>query len=189
MQPPVRTPAPVPGPSPAPLPGAASDVLHDRGWPGEARAAAVCAGLLLGTSLGVDAGAYGLPLSHTLGWIALSALLFVVLLPARVSLAPGLLTARGLWVTRTVRTDLLTAVAWPTGTARRLRLRDGEGGWAEVDLRVLLDNPALWLRIESAALSARRRGTLVHGTADLARLALRVDTETTRAVLNSSGLE
>ncbi|MFJ2788579.1 MULTISPECIES: hypothetical protein [unclassified Streptomyces] len=184
MQPPVRTPAP----GSAPVPGPSSDVLHDSGWPGEARAAAVCAGLLLGTSLGVDAGAYGLPLSHALGWIALSALLFVVLLPARVSLAPGLLTVRGLWFTRTVRTDRITAVAWPTGTARRLRLRDGEGGWAEVDLRVLLDNPVLWLRIESAALSARRRGTLAHGTADLARLALRVDTETTRSVLRASGL-
>ncbi|MFD8015215.1 hypothetical protein [Streptomyces sp. NPDC058955] len=174
---------PLPAPRPAP------DVLDDAGWPGEARAALLYAGLLLGTSLAVDAGTHGLSLTRTLGCVVLSALLLVVLLPARVSAAPGLLTVQGLWVTRTVRTDRLTAVVWPADTARRLALRDEDGARAEVDLRVLLANPALWLRVEDDARTSRTRGTLVHGAGDLARLALHVHTETARAVLRVSGLD
>ncbi|MEV6162613.1 hypothetical protein AB0L71_11930 [Streptomyces sp. NPDC052052] len=174
---------------PAPLPGAADDdVLHDTRWREEARFALVCAGLLLGTALVVDAGVYGLALSHALGWTVLAALLLVVLLPARVSVAPGLLTVQGLWVTRTVRSDRLAAVTWPVGTGRRLLLRDEDGARAEIDLRVLLDNPALWLRLEAEARAALRRGALHHGAADLARLSLRVHAETARSVLKVSGL-
>ncbi|MFD5770092.1 hypothetical protein ACFWIN_30335 [Streptomyces sp. NPDC127049] len=181
MQPPL----PFPGPHAHP----ADDVLHDADWPGEARSALVCAGLLLGTALVVDAGAHGLPASRALGWIGLSVLLLVVLLPPRVSSAPGLLTVRGLWVVRTVRTDRLTAVAWPVGTGQSLVLRDEEGARAEIDLRVLLANPALWLRLDAEARDSRRRGTLDHGGPDLDRLSLRVHAETARAVLKVSGLE
>ncbi|MFB7280491.1 hypothetical protein ACFCZV_25645 [Streptomyces hydrogenans] len=173
---------PLPAPRPSP------DALHDAGWPGEARAALVCSGLLLGTALIVDAGAPGLTLPRALGCVALSALLLVVLLPARVSAAPGRLTVQGLWVTRTVRTDRLTAVVWPANTAQGLSLRDEDGTRAEVDLRVLLANPALWLRIEADAHASRERGTLAHGTADLARLSSHVHAETARTVLKVSGL-
>ncbi|GGY76825.1 hypothetical protein [Streptomyces omiyaensis] len=176
-------------PPPLPAPRPASDVLQDSGWPGEARGALLCAGLLLGVSLLVDAGAHGLTLPGALGCIALAALLLVVLLPARVSAGAGLLTVRGLWVTRTVRTDRLAAVVWPADTAGRLALRDESGAGAEVDLRVLLANPALWLRIETDARASRARGVLDHGSADLARLALHVEAETARAVLRVSGLD
>ncbi|WP_432126175.1 hypothetical protein [Streptomyces sp. bgisy082] len=179
----------LPLPAPRPVPGPVDDVLHDAGWAGEARSALACAGLLLGTSLGVDACVHEPTLLGTAGWIALAALLLVILLPARVGAAPGLLVVRGLWLTRTVRIDRLTSVSWPEGTSRRLVLRDDEGSRAEVDLRVLLANPGLWLRIEAGARASRRRGTLTHGTADLARLSLRVHAETTRSVFKVSGLE
>ena len=173
---------------PFPSPRPSSHVLHDAGWPGEARAALICSGLLLGVALIVDAGVHGPTLLGSLGCIALSALLLVVLLPARVSAAPGLLTVQGLWVTRTVRTDRLAAAVWPADTAGRLSLRDEDGGRAEIDLRVLLANPALWLRLEADARASRERGTLDHGSADLARLALHVHAETARSVLKISGL-
>ncbi|MEV7279323.1 hypothetical protein [Streptomyces sp. NPDC093111] len=173
---------------PLPAPRPASDVLHDAGWPGEARAAVLCAGLLLGTSLAVQAGAHGLTLHRVLGCIVPAVLLLVVLLPARVSAAPGRLTVRGPWVTRTVRTDRLAVLVWPVDSGRRLALRDEDGSWAEVDLRVLLANPSLWLRIEDDARASRARGTLERGTPDLARLALYVHTETARSVLKVSGL-
>ncbi|KOX22456.1 MULTISPECIES: hypothetical protein [unclassified Streptomyces] len=183
MQPPL--PAPRSGPGPGPV----DDVLHDADWAAEARSALACAGLLLGTSLGVEACAHGPTLPGTVGWIALAALLLVVLLPPRVGVAPNLLVVRGLWLTRTVRIDRLTLVSWPEGTARRLVLRDEEGARAEVDLRVLLANPALWLRIEAGARVSRQRGLLTRGTADLARLSLWVHGETTRSVFKVSGLE
>ncbi|GHJ94733.1 hypothetical protein SNE510_42520 [Streptomyces sp. NE5-10] len=175
---------------PLPSPRPATDVLHDAGWPGEARAALLCSGLLLGIALVVDAGTpHGLTLPGALGCITLGMVLLVILLPARVSAAPGLLTVRGLWVTRTVRTDRLVAIAWPADTAGRLALRDEDNARAEVDLRVLLANPALWLRIEADALTSRAHGTLEHGTADLTRLALHVHSETARTVLRVSGLD
>ncbi|MEV8626931.1 hypothetical protein [Streptomyces sp. NBC_01268] len=165
------------------------DVLSDAGWPGEARAAVGCAALLLAASLTVDAGTHGLTLLRTVGFIALASLLLVVLLPPRVSATPDLLIVQGLWVTRTVRMDRLTALAWPAGgTSHRVMLRDTEGGRAEVDLRVLTANPALWLRLEAGARASLQRGTLSPGTRDLARLSLYIHHETTRSVLKVSGL-
>lgn len=181
MQPPL--------PAPRPAPGPVDEVLHDAGWAGEARYALACAGSLLGVSLGVDACAHEPTLLGTAGWIALAAVLLVVLLPARVGVAPGLLVVRGPWLTRTVRIDRLVSVSWPQGTSRRLILRDDEGSRAEVDLRVLLADPGLWLRIETGARTSRQRGTLTHGTTDLARLSLRVHAETTRCILKVSGLQ
>ncbi|MFF5639718.1 hypothetical protein [Streptomyces sp. NPDC012825] len=140
-------------------------------------------------SLGVDACVHEPTLLGTAGWIVLAALLLVVLLPARVGVAQGLLVVQGPWLTRAVRIDRLTSVSWPEGTSRRLILRDDEGSRAEVDLRVLLANPELWLRIEMGAHASRRRGTLTHGTADLARLSFRVDAETARCVFKVSGLQ
>ncbi|MFD7326310.1 hypothetical protein ACFV9D_35440 [Streptomyces sp. NPDC059875] len=159
------------------------------GWPGEARYAIGCAALLLGASLLIDAGAHGLTLLRTAGWITLAAALLVILLPVRVSAGPGRLTVQGLWVTRTVRTDRLTAVDWPVGIAQRVVLTDTDGVRAEVDLRVLVSNPALWLRLEADARIARERGTLDRGTAGLARLTQHIETETTRSVFKVSGLD
>ncbi|MCZ0983187.1 hypothetical protein O1L60_40760 [Streptomyces diastatochromogenes] len=165
------------------------DVLYDAGWPGEARAAAGCAALLLAVSLTVEVGTDHLTLLHTAGFIALSSALLVILLPARVAATPDLLIVQGLWTTRTVRTDRLSAVVWPTGgTAHRVILRDTEGGRAEIDLRVLSANPALWLRLDAGARTSVRRGTLNGDTSDLARLSLHLHSETARSVLKVSGL-
>ncbi|MFI8520905.1 hypothetical protein ACIGEZ_24230 [Streptomyces sp. NPDC085481] len=165
------------------------DVLSDAGWPGEARAAVGCAVLLLAASLTVDAGTHGLTLLRAAGSMALASLLLVVLLPPRVSAAPDLLIVQGLWVTRTVRMDRLAAISWPaTGTSRRVILTDTEGGRAEVDLRVLTANPALWLRLEAGARASLQRGMPSPDTSDLARLSLYLDHETTRSVLKVSGL-
>ncbi|MEV4946769.1 hypothetical protein [Streptomyces sp. NPDC053755] len=177
-----------PPPSPSSPRGAPHDTLSDVGWLGEASYAIGCAALLLGTSLLVDAAAHGLTLLRTTGWIALAAALLVILLPGRVSAGPGHLTVRGLWVTKSVRTDRLSAVDWPVGIAQRLVLTDTDGVRAEVDLRVLTSNPALRLRLETDAQAALEHGTLVRGAASLARLSLRVDAETTRGVFDVSGL-
>lgn len=185
MQPPL--PVPRPGPDPADD-RAAARVLQDSAWPGNARAALASAGSLLATCLIVDATARSLSPLHVLGWTALAALLLVILLPARVSAAPGVLTVRGLCVTRAVRTDRLAFAAWPKGTERRLLLRDESGARAEIELQVLLSNPALWLRLEEDIGAARALGTLHHGAADLERLARHIDVETTRALLQVSGL-
>ncbi|MER6100353.1 hypothetical protein ABT154_31765 [Streptomyces sp. NPDC001728] len=165
------------------------DALSDARWPGEARAAVGCAVLLLAALLTVDAGTHGLTLLRAAGFTALASLLLVVLLPSRVSAAPDVLIVQGPWVTRTVRIDRLTAIAWPaTGTSRRVILRDTEGGRAEVDLRVLTANPALWLRLEAGARASLQRGTLSPATSDLARLSLCLDHETARSVLKVSEL-
>ncbi|MFE9045953.1 hypothetical protein ACFYOG_34285 [Streptomyces sp. NPDC007818] len=74
------------------------------------------------------------------------------------------------------------------GHGRRLAPRDEGGAQAEVDLRVLLADPALWLRLEADVHASWVRGTLDYGTADLARLASHVHTETARSVLRVSCL-
>ncbi|WP_432097016.1 hypothetical protein [Streptomyces sp. bgisy100] len=178
-----------PSRDPRPRVGALHDTQHDVRWPSDARYAIGCAVLLLGTALLIDAGAHGLTLLRTSGWIALATTLLVILLPARVSAGPGRLTVQEPWGTRTVRTDRLTAVDWPVGSAQRLVLTDTDGVRAEVDLRVLVTNPALWLRLEADVLVARERGTLDRGTAGLARLSLYLDRETTRSVAKVSGLD
>ncbi|MDV9186964.1 hypothetical protein R6L23_01780 [Streptomyces sp. SR27] len=172
-----------------PVPGVPGDILSDVGWPGEARSAVGLAVLLLAASLTVDAGTHGLTWLRTAGLIGFASVLLVILLPARVTATPDLLIVRGLWVTRTVRTDRLSAVAWPPGgTSQRVILRDAEGGRAEVDLRVLSANPALWLRLEAGARASSQRGTLNHDTSDLARLSLYIHRETARSVLKVSGM-
>ncbi|MFJ7957005.1 hypothetical protein ACIQ62_11990 [Streptomyces sp. NPDC096319] len=166
------------------------DVLSDAGWPGEARAAIGCAVGLLAVSLIVEAGTHGLTVLRTAGFIALASVLLVVLLPARVSAAPDLLIVKGLWTTRTVRIDRLSAVAWPAGgTSHRVILTDAEDGRAEVELRVLSANPAIWLRLEAGAQASLQRGTLSRDTGDLARLSLYIHRETARSVLKMSGLD
>ncbi|MFF7444026.1 hypothetical protein [Streptomyces sp. NPDC008122] len=172
-----------------PVPEASGDVLSDAGWPGEARTAVGCAALLLVVSVTVQAGTHHLTLLRAVGSIALASVLLAVLLPARVTATPDLLIVQDLWTTRTVRTGRLSAVAWPaTGTSLRVVLRDTEGGRAEVGLRVLTANPALWLRLEAGARASTQRGTLSRDTSDLPRLSRHVHREAARSVLKVSGL-
>ncbi|MFB6833963.1 hypothetical protein [Streptomyces hydrogenans] len=163
--------------------------VQDSKWAGEARAAAGCAGLLLALSLTVDAGDDGLTLPSALMWIALSVALFVILLPARIVVAPGQVTVQNLWSRRGVRTDRLAAVSWPDGIEQRLVLTDTDGGQAQIELRVLLANPALWLLLEADARTSYENGTLREGVRDLDRLIRRVERDTVRSVFTISGLQ
>ncbi|MFE5715581.1 hypothetical protein ACFQ7J_32785, partial [Streptomyces sp. NPDC056501] len=147
-----------------------------------------CASLLLPLSLTVDVGDDGLTLSSALMWIALSVALFVMLLPARVVAAPGRVTVQSLWSRRSIRTDRLTALRWPDGVEQRLVLADTDGGRAQIELRVLLANPALWLLLEADARTSCENGTLREGARDLDRLTRRVERDTAHSVFTISGL-
>jgi hypothetical protein len=166
-------------------PGAA---VRDAHWAGAARCAAGCAALLLTLLLAVDAVAGGLGTAHTALWTALAALLFAVLLPARVSAAPGRLVSCGLLRERSVRTDRLVSLRWSEGVSQRLVLRDTDGGRVELDARVLLATPELWHRLDEDARVSLRNGTLRWGAPALRRLEARLDTETARLVLRRSEL-
>ncbi|WP_328960530.1 hypothetical protein [Streptomyces virginiae] len=74
------------------------------------RSAIGVASLLHSALLAMDAGFGKLDATRGVLWTGLAALLFVILLPSRVSAGPGLLSARGLLVGDTVRTDSLVSV-------------------------------------------------------------------------------
>ncbi|MEU4269281.1 hypothetical protein [Streptomyces sp. NPDC026092] len=162
--------------------------VHDDEWAGETRAAAGCAALLLALSLTIDAGTGSLNTARVALWIGLAALLFVILMPSRVSAAPGRLTVRGLWTRHTVHTDRLRSVRWSNGVSQRLVLRDTEDNRAEIDPRVLIANPALWHRVAGDARISSAQGTLLCGATALDQLSRRIDRETTETVFKVSGL-
>ncbi|MFD3946688.1 hypothetical protein [Streptomyces sp. NPDC058579] len=162
--------------------------VHDDEWAGETRAAAGCAALLLALSLTIDAGTGSLNTARVVLWIGLAALLFVILMPSRVSAAPGVLTVRGLWTRHTVRTDRLRSVRWSNGVSQRLVLRDTEDNRAEIDPRVLIANPALWHRVAADARISSAQGTLLCGATALDQLSRRIDRETAQTVFKVSGL-
>jgi hypothetical protein len=124
-----------------------------------------------------------------MAWTGLAAALFVILLPPRVSVAPGRLTVRGLTSTRTLHTDELVSLRWPIDVSERVALRDEHGTRAELDLRLLLANPPLWLQLEADARTSQDRGTLLHCSPCHDRLARRIDAETAHSVLKVSGVE
>ncbi|MER8042881.1 hypothetical protein [Streptomyces sp. NPDC094032] len=164
------------------------DTVHDTSWPAEARAATGCAVLLLAACLCIDTMDGGLETWGTALWLTLAVLLFVVLLPARVSAAPNRLTVRGLWSRHSVRTDRLVSVRWSNGVAQRLVLRDRYGNRAELDPGVLIANPPLWQLVDTAARTSQREGTLLCGGTALDQLQRRIDRETAETVFKVSGL-
>ncbi|MCX4820164.1 hypothetical protein OG883_09645 [Streptomyces sp. NBC_01142] len=161
----------------------------DHGRSGERQAAIRCAALLLAMLLLIDVGSGGLTTVRAVLWTGLAVLLFVVLLPPRVTAGEGWLASRGLLRERTVRTDRLVSVRWSDGVAQRLVLRDLDGGRVELDPRVLVANPRLWRLLDAGARTSLGRGTLLYGAAALRQLSRRIDGETVRSVFTVSGLE
>ncbi|MGW2486081.1 hypothetical protein ACWCV9_02520 [Streptomyces sp. NPDC001606] len=153
------------------------------------RDAVRCAGMLLTLLLLIDWGAGRFTPWRGLLWLALALLLFAVLFPARVSAGEDWLAARWLLHERRVRTDLLVSVRCLEGVAQRLVLRDAFGVRVAIDPDVLVNNPALWQRVEAGARQAAADGLLLCGQTALGHLSARVDRETALAVFRASGLE
>ncbi|MCX4695859.1 hypothetical protein [Streptomyces sp. NBC_01408] len=163
-------------------------VARDIHWAGERRSAVGVASLLYTALIAMDTGFGELDATRGALWTGLAALLFVILLPSRVSVGPGLLSARGLLVEHTVRTDFLVSVRWSDGVAQRMILRDTEGSQAEIDPTVLVRNPAMWRRLDMDTRTSIQRGTLLCGATALRQLAERIDRETAHTVFKVSGL-
>ncbi|MFG2873572.1 hypothetical protein ACGFYU_00820 [Streptomyces sp. NPDC048337] len=162
---------------------------HDIHWAGERRSAIGVAFLLFTALFAMDAGFGGLDVTRGALWTGLAGLVFVILHPPRVSVRPGLLSARGLLGTDSVRTDSLVSVRWSDGVAQRMVLRDTDGGRVEIDPTVLVRNPAMWRHLDADTRTSIRRGTLLCGSTALRQLAERIDRETARTVFKVSGLQ
>ncbi|WP_030617899.1 hypothetical protein [Streptomyces fulvoviolaceus] len=162
--------------------------VGDRHWRGSARLAATCALVFCALSLLVDWDAGSLTLLRALLWLTLSAAVFAVLLPPRVTAGPSWLTVHTPWRRHIVRTDALVAVRQHGGVSSHLVLRDAHGGRLELDPRVLAANPLIWHELDTGVHRSVERGTLRQGAEVLAQLGHRIDDETTRAVLRASGL-
>ncbi|MFE2167157.1 hypothetical protein ACFXB3_19150 [Streptomyces sp. NPDC059447] len=164
-------------------------LVQDIHWAGERRSAIGVASLFFTALFVLDAGAGRLDMTRGALWTGLAVLVFVIVLPLRVSTRPGLLTARGLFVEHSVRTDSLVSIRWFDGVSQRMILRDTEGNRAEIDPDVLIRNPAMWRRLDTDTRTSIERGTLVCGTTALRRLARRIDREAAHTVFKVSGLE
>ncbi|MEV0114511.1 hypothetical protein AB0H77_14855 [Streptomyces sp. NPDC050844] len=168
--------------------GAAQDTVSDRRWAGDVRAAAFCALALFLLVTLVDLANGTLDAVRAGLWAALSALLYVILHPVRVTAGPGWLAVRGLLRGRHVCTGLLTAVRHEPGVAARLVLSDSLGNRVELDPKVLAENPLLLHRLDAGARDAKQRGLLRTGAEVLGGLSARLDAEGARGVFEASGL-
>ncbi|MGX2997338.1 hypothetical protein JNUCC64_24255 [Streptomyces sp. JNUCC 64] len=169
-------------------PDHAPRVAADRRWATDRRDAVCCALALLALIGLVDAGNGSLTVARAALWAALSLLLYAVLHPPLVTAGPGWLAVRGLWRTHRVATDLLVSVRHGDGLQPRLVLRDALGNRAEVDPKVLADNPFLWHRLDTGARHARANGLLRTGTSVLQDIGARLDATEARAVFEASRL-
>ncbi|AZP15196.1 hypothetical protein EJC51_03180 [Streptomyces aquilus] len=160
----------------------------DRHWRGGARLATGCAALFGAMSLLVDWDADSLSPLRAVLWLGLSAALFVVLLPPRVTAGTGWLAVRGPWRRQMVRTDALTTVRCHDGVSSLLVLRDAYGQRLELDPRVLTANPLIWHELDTGVRRSVERGILLRGGDVLEQLGHGIDDETARAVLRASGL-
>ncbi|MFI6010079.1 hypothetical protein ACIBAG_14880 [Streptomyces sp. NPDC051243] len=70
-----------------------------------------------------------------------------------------------------------------------LVLRDALGGRVQLEPRILIANPSLWLRLDTDAQLAQTSGSLHEGRAALDHLSARVDRETALAIFKVSGME
>ncbi|MCX5380842.1 hypothetical protein [Streptomyces sp. NBC_00091] len=184
----------MPSPRPRRLPRSASarppgPVAHDVRWAGERRSALGVASLLLAALFTMDAGLGELDVARVLLWTGLACLVFVILLPPRVCVRPGLLSVRRVFRADSVRTDSLVSVQWSDGVAQRVVLRDAQGGRVEIDPAVLVRNPPMWRRLDADSRTSITHGTLRHGATALRELADRIDRETAHTVFKVSGLD
>ncbi|MFD0377054.1 hypothetical protein [Streptomyces sp. NPDC127112] len=161
---------------------------HDLHWAGEMRSALGVASLLCTALFAVDAASGRLGPARGALWAGLAFLLFAIMLPQRVSVRPGRLSARRMLTTDTVRTDSLVSVHWTHGVAQRLVLRDAQGNRVEIDPTVLTRNPAMWHLLDTDGRAAIQRGTLREGATALRELAQHIDRETAHTVFKVSGL-
>ncbi|MEW2388596.1 hypothetical protein AB0933_09595 [Streptomyces venezuelae] len=163
--------------------------VSDRSWAHDVRAGVFCALALFGLVLLIDwaNGTLG-PVRAGCLWVPLSALLYVVLHPVRVTAGPGWLAVRGLGRRKHVCTCLLTAVRYSEGVAARLVLCDTLGNRVELDPQILIDNPLLLHRLDAGARHALEAGLLRTGHTELRRLVERADNTTARGVFEASDL-
>lgn len=136
----------------------------------------------------VDWNAGSLTPVRILLWLPLSAVVFAVLLPPRVSAGPGRLVVRTLRRRTTVHTDALSAVRYYDAVSSHLILRDAFGNRLQIDTRTLAANPLLWHELDTGAHRSLERGTLRYGADILDRLGERIDDDIMRGVLGASGL-
>ncbi|MEV7191249.1 hypothetical protein AB0N81_05495 [Streptomyces sp. NPDC093510] len=162
--------------------------VSDRGWAADVRAAVFCALALFGLVLLIDWANGTLDPVRACLWVPLSALLYLVLHPVRVTAGPGWLAVRGLGRRKHVCTGLLTAVRHSGGVAARLVLCDSLGNRVELDPQILVDNPLLLHRLDTGARAARDAGLLRTGHAELRRLVERADGAAARGVFEASDL-
>ncbi|MFF4253450.1 hypothetical protein ACFY1L_19805 [Streptomyces sp. NPDC001663] len=165
-----------------------TDRVGDRHWSGGVRLAACCALVFCAMTMLVDWDAETLTPARALLWLTLSAAVFTVLLPPRVTAGPGWLAVSGPLRRRVVRTDALVCVRQFSGASSHLVLRDAEGNRLELDPRVLVADPLLWHELDTGVRRSVERSTLRQGTDVLSRLGHRIDDETARAVLRESGI-
>ncbi|MDX3240293.1 hypothetical protein [Streptomyces sp. ME18-1-4] len=172
-------------------PGGATsaEVAYDRRWAGDLRSAIQCSSAILSLLVLIDWGAGRLTVVRGGLWVGLGVLLFLVLVPPRVTTGEGWLASRGLVRARRVRTDLLVSVRVLDGVSQRLRLRDVLGNRVEIDPQVLVNNPDLWHHLERDALRSAARGSLTCGETSLRQISQRIDRETALTVFKVSGLE
>ncbi|WP_232544027.1 hypothetical protein [Streptomyces buecherae] len=156
-------------------------VIRGAHWRGELRFAVGLAALLLAALLLVDLANGTLDAARGLCWAGLSLLLLAVLVPPRVTAGEGWLATRGVWRTRSVRTDLLVTVRLVGGVTPRLLLRDARGATVWINPRALVTDPALWRQVERGARMAQRRRVLRGGAWLLAELGRRAAEHRPRA--------
>ncbi|MFE5819132.1 hypothetical protein ACFQ6S_37680 [Streptomyces sp. NPDC056479] len=160
----------------------------DRHWHDSARFATGCALTFLAMTLVVDWDEHTLTPPRAMLWLVMTALLFTILLPQRVTAGPGWLAVRGLVRRQAVRTDALVTVRQYGDVSAHLTLRDTDGRRLELDPRILVANPLLWHELDTGVRRSRAGGTLLEGIEVVERLRLQIDDAEARAVLKASGI-